>query len=331
VANKPSISTVNMPREDWLKHRMVGIGGSDVGAILGLSKWKTPLQVWEEKKGIAPPQEETPAMKRGILLEPSVIKDWEIETKRVAKEEKAIHFHPEHDILLANTDSLILDNGDGMGTGILEAKTVAEIAYSAWDGNIPIYYYVQLQHYLNVMGLKWGEFSIWILGWGIDSDRFPVVRDETLIDNMTNELMEWWMNHIVKDIPPPMKEADTALAKALTGSRVEATDKMLSICNDLNAARAEHKRAEERKDVLAATVKEYMQDSESLYHGDMLLVTYKNQNEFQEDEFTTNHSELAKRYQKISIDKAELKKGEKGLYKQYSEPIGTRKFLLKLK
>ena len=34
---------------DWLKERQKGIGGSDVAAILGMSPWRTPYQVWEEK------------------------------------------------------------------------------------------------------------------------------------------------------------------------------------------------------------------------------------------------------------------------------------------
>ncbi|WP_196802087.1 YqaJ viral recombinase family protein, partial [Clostridium cadaveris] len=34
---------------DWLKERQKGIGGSDVGAILGVNKWKTPFQVYLEK------------------------------------------------------------------------------------------------------------------------------------------------------------------------------------------------------------------------------------------------------------------------------------------
>ena len=57
---------------DWLKERQKGIGGSDVAAILGMSPWRTPYQVWEEK---TTPIDETaeeddrPALYWGRVLE----------------------------------------------------------------------------------------------------------------------------------------------------------------------------------------------------------------------------------------------------------------------
>ena len=46
-----AISTAAMSRDEWLKERTKGIGGSDVSTILGLNPYKTPLQLWEEKTG----------------------------------------------------------------------------------------------------------------------------------------------------------------------------------------------------------------------------------------------------------------------------------------
>ena len=49
-----SISTLGMSREEWLKQRQVlGIGGSDVAAALGISQYTTPYQLasgTEERK-----------------------------------------------------------------------------------------------------------------------------------------------------------------------------------------------------------------------------------------------------------------------------------------
>lgn len=38
-------------RADWLAARRTGIGGSDVAPILGLSKWRSPLDVYMVKRG----------------------------------------------------------------------------------------------------------------------------------------------------------------------------------------------------------------------------------------------------------------------------------------
>lgn len=48
-----TISLEGLTRADWLKLRRRGIGGSDVAAILGLSKWRTPLEVWQDKTATA--------------------------------------------------------------------------------------------------------------------------------------------------------------------------------------------------------------------------------------------------------------------------------------
>ena len=39
----------SMPRNEWLALRRKGIGGSDCAAACGLSRWKSPLQLYVEK------------------------------------------------------------------------------------------------------------------------------------------------------------------------------------------------------------------------------------------------------------------------------------------
>ncbi|WP_316964756.1 YqaJ viral recombinase family protein [Mammaliicoccus sciuri] len=43
------VSTKDMSRKEWLKLRQTGIGGSDAGTILGINKWKSPIQLYFEK------------------------------------------------------------------------------------------------------------------------------------------------------------------------------------------------------------------------------------------------------------------------------------------
>ena len=62
----------NEERTAWLNERRKGIGGSDVAAIIGLSPWTTPLDIYEQKLGIALPSEETEAMYWGTALEPAI-------------------------------------------------------------------------------------------------------------------------------------------------------------------------------------------------------------------------------------------------------------------
>lgn len=49
--SKILVITKDMPREEWLKYRMMGIGGSDAGAICGLNPYVSPIDVFLDKSG----------------------------------------------------------------------------------------------------------------------------------------------------------------------------------------------------------------------------------------------------------------------------------------
>ena len=46
--------------EAWAKARRRGIGGSEIAAVCGLSRWRSPLEVWLRKLDLEePPRNET--------------------------------------------------------------------------------------------------------------------------------------------------------------------------------------------------------------------------------------------------------------------------------
>ena len=44
------VETDGLSREEWLRYRKQGIGGSDVAAIFGISKWNSAIYLWLKKK-----------------------------------------------------------------------------------------------------------------------------------------------------------------------------------------------------------------------------------------------------------------------------------------
>ena len=56
-------------KQQWLEGRRRGIGGSDVAAVLQLSPWRTPLDVWNDKLGLSPEHEMTSSLYWGTTLE----------------------------------------------------------------------------------------------------------------------------------------------------------------------------------------------------------------------------------------------------------------------
>ena len=45
------VARYDTPREEWLRLRQHGIGGSDALAVLGLDPWKTRMEVYLDKTG----------------------------------------------------------------------------------------------------------------------------------------------------------------------------------------------------------------------------------------------------------------------------------------
>ena len=67
--------------EGWLTYRRKGIGGTDIGAILGLSPWNSPLSIFLGKTGQnPPPKPTTQAMEWGTFLEPKIAADFRRDT-----------------------------------------------------------------------------------------------------------------------------------------------------------------------------------------------------------------------------------------------------------
>ena len=57
--------TRTLTHDEWLALRRTGIGGSDAGAIMGVSPYKGAFSVWADKMGKLPPLEDNEALRRG--------------------------------------------------------------------------------------------------------------------------------------------------------------------------------------------------------------------------------------------------------------------------
>ena len=116
------ISTKNMPYREWLQYRRQGIGGSDAGAICGMSPYASPITVWADKKGKLPEKPDNEAMRQGRDFEEIVARRFcELTGKRVRRHNFLIR-HDTYPFMQANVDRLVIGEKAG-----LECKTV-------WNG-----------------------------------------------------------------------------------------------------------------------------------------------------------------------------------------------------
>jgi putative phage-type endonuclease len=190
-------------RAAWLEERRAGIGGSDAAAVVSLHPWKSPLQLYLEKRGELPQsEEETEAMFWGKALEEPIARRYcEVTGRKVRRQ--PIRKSGKHPWMLANIDRQII--GEPRGPGVYEGKT--SNPWTKIDGleGLPDHYYLQLQHYLAVTGYEWGSCGILIGGqrflW------FDVERDQSTIGVLVEAEREFWRRVELGD-PPPADGSD---------------------------------------------------------------------------------------------------------------------------
>ena len=203
-------STENLPYEDWLEYRKQGIGGSDASVVCGISRYKSPVELWMEKTDQLPYQEAGEAAYWGTQLEALVRAEF---TKRTGIEVclvKQILQSVEHPFMLANLDG-VCEHPD-FGPCIFEAKTASAYKTGEWDDAIPDEYMLQIQHYMAVTGYRAAYIAVLIGG---NTFRWKLVeRDEELISMLIPFEAIFWGH--VKDMTPPPLDGSDASARFLS-------------------------------------------------------------------------------------------------------------------
>ncbi len=184
-----------------------GIGGSDIGAILGLSNYRTPVDVWLDKTGAGSndPRPVRVAQRLGHYLEPFVVQEYEQLTGNVCVAHPEPFRHPVHPELFGHVDR-IATHGVGLHAKqvVLECKTSSAFRASEWGPSwsdlVPAEYLVQCLWYLGLSGLEEAHLAV-LLG-NTELRTYRVVRDEGLIGHMFDRAHRFWVEHVLASVPP---------------------------------------------------------------------------------------------------------------------------------
>lgn len=209
------VSTVSQAEDEneWKAVRNKGLGGSDIGAICGVSPFTSARQIYFNKTGqfdeaIKPGAAATERMHWGHLLEPVVADEFAAQTGKKLIELGATLAHKDFPWMRANIDRLIIDD-DGKPCGILEVKTTSEYNAEEWEnGEIPLTYMYQLQWYMHILDLKYGAFAC--LAGGNKYFSYEVFRDDALINNvLIPAATDFWNNNVLALKEPELQSSDT--------------------------------------------------------------------------------------------------------------------------
>lgn len=202
------VGTKDMSREQWLAVRNRGIGSSDAAAAIGLSPYKSPLELWHEKTGRiqVPDLSEKEAVFWGSTLEPVIANVYQERTGQKVRRVNAVLQHPEVPFMLAN-----LDRSVG-GDGILEIKTAGYHSVSSWEETVPEAYQCQVLHQLAVSGKAWADVAVLIAGQ--DFRIYRIERDDAKIADLIEQESRFW-EFVQRDTPPPPDGSESS-ARALS-------------------------------------------------------------------------------------------------------------------
>ena len=208
------VNTENMEESVWLDWRRKGIGGSDAGAVLGISPYKTARDVYFEKIGREPDQKNNSgwvALEVGKRLEDLVAEIFAKKTGFKIWQEKVMFQHPKFPFMLADVD-YFYETPSGE-RGILECKTANIYAKEKWeDDSVPYHYEMQCRHYMAVNNLSTAYIACLFSNSENDFLYRKIERDLDFEEAMIEEEEVFWTQHVqALEEPQLMGDGDIVL------------------------------------------------------------------------------------------------------------------------
>ena len=290
---------------DVTKHRDKIIGGSDVAAILGLNRYKTAYEVWEEKKHGIKTFEGNAATEWGKKLEPVIIAHFEQVNNVKVFDNNVKYISKEHDFLGCHPDGICTINNENV---LIEVKTVSTDAFKFWGNELPLEYYCQVQHNLNVLGLTKAKFIYLVL----DSRYYGEIEisyDKEYAESVQKFLVKWWNEYIIGD-NTPIKTVTDYEKENPEVKMVEADDETAKKHTELIELKAKIKELETQKEVIEDFLKLKIGDATDLMYGLNTIATWRPQT-------------------KVTVDTKKLKEELPETFLKYATEKTSRTFLVK--
>jgi putative phage-type endonuclease len=264
-----------------LKNRGLSIGGSDIGAILGLSKFRTPLEVWMEKTGKESRQLDSLPLRFGSFAEEFVANEYARATGFELLHDESIYIHPTHPMMSAHVDRFILGNGlSNPATRLLECKTANPFARGEWGepgtDQVPMSYLCQCIWYMAITGIE--QCDLAVLFGNSDFRIYEIERDLELEVLVIEKALHFWNEYVLKDTPPPAQtEGDyQALFKKSDPSKtIEANPKTVELIRQLQSLSKQSVDADEQITQIKQHIMNEMKEAEVLSYQGNVIATWK--------------------------------------------------------
>lgn len=306
------ISTAHMSREEWLKLRKTGIGGSDAGAICGLNPYSSPMSVYQDKVSECLETEEfdNESMRQGRDFEEYVARRFTEATGLKVRRSNRMYRSRQHPFMIADVDRLIVGENAG-----LECKTASAYSADKWkDGEVPAHYLIQCYHYMAVTGKRTWYIAVVILGKGFQYAK--ISWDDDMIRNLISIESDFWNKHVVPgNMPEPdgSKACDEVLEQYFHTARKESSIPLIGF--DEKLKRREEiiclvKKLEQEQKQIEQEIKLYMKDSEMA--------------------FSSQYQVIWSNLESTRLDTKRIKTERPEIYKDFLNVTASRRFTVKV-
>jgi putative phage-type endonuclease len=283
---------------EWLAERLSSIGASEVAAVLGLSKWQTPLSVYNSKMGV--PSDFPEELSYVTHASEDVVAGW------VTK------FHPEFGTLepgfmarstlapwLHATFDRILLQPDGSRIP-LQIKTGHQNAAKSWDDGVPAEYRIQEQLEMFVYGAQTARLVV--MHGGRTFAHYVIERDNDFLENFVIPITrEFWRENVLAKVAPQPSTAAEAAAvwPANDEETVEATEADLQDWVTYGALKAAAKGIDAELATVVFRLQQTMKTASQMTYNGAPVFAWKESkpvSKFDTTRFKLEHARLAKKY-----------------------------------
>lgn len=297
------------------------LGGADIAAVLGVSPWRTLVDLWADKRTPASGAPRKHVFLRGERWESVVA---EMLTLALEEEGHSIEIvgrnrrfiDAEHPMFAAEIDYEIRLDGESDVTNV-EIKTVHPFKAHEWGESgsdaLPIWYTAQAMWGL---GVAPGARKRCIVAplFGADELRtFPVLRDEETIAALRARALAFWTEHVLADAPPdPTVLGDLSKLFPREGARpaLIADSHLEELILRLRAVKAELKAREAEGELLEFELKRAMADCAEILVDGKAAVTWKSR-------------------PRTWLDQGALKEAHPAIHREFTRKDESRVFTIK--
>lgn len=278
---------------EWEQERRNSIGASELAAVMNLSPYSTPLDVWKHKKGID--RQFDPLLSFIGHESEHIIEKW-------VHQFSGLNVQLEPAFMARSVDyPFIHASFDRWADGIpYQFKTAHHYTGHKWDEGIPTDIRVQVQGEMLVSGAQRACVVVWI--GGREFRLFWEDRDDRFIREQLIPAAEELWQRVLNDNPPPASTIAEVNEITTEDRPVDLSETAFETFERITVLNSDIKEQEQERDALKVALAQYVGTADTLMRDGQKIATWKQQKGrvgFDKEGFGLDHPHMLAKYTRI--------------------------------